>query len=108
MFEQHTLVTVLLVGGVGAVGLAIVAGLALLRRRSISYLLITTAISAVALRVGIGVATVNNSLPVPHHHLLEHTLDAFIVVLLFGAIYAARTGDPRHSLDETPRHPRDD
>lgn len=108
MFEQHTLVGVLLVGGVGAVILTVIAGLALLRRRSWSYLHITAAISAIALRAGIGAVAVNNGLPVQNHHLLEHTLDAFVVGLLFSAIYAARTVEPRRSLDENRQPPHDD
>lgn len=108
MFEQHTLVGVLVIGGVGTVGLAVVAGLALLRRRSWSYLLVTAAISAIAIRAGIGVATVSGAFPVQNHHLLEHALDALAVALLFGAIYAARTVEPRRSLDETRRPPHDD
>lgn len=108
MFEQHTLVGVLVVGGLGAAALVVVAGLALLRRRTLSYLLVTGAIAGVALRAVLGAVTVGGALPVEAHHLLEHALDALVVGLLFGAIYAARTAEPDRHLDENRRPPHDD
>lgn len=108
MFEQHSLVAVLVLGGLGAAGLLLVAGLALLRRRTLSYLLVTGAIAGVALRAVLGAVTVGGALPVQDHHLLEHALDALVVGLLFGAIYAARTAEPDRPFDENSRPPHDD
>lgn len=100
MFEQHTLVGTLLIAGLGSILLVLVAGLAFLRRRSWSFFLVTLALGALAFRAVLGGISVTGLVAVDIHHLVEHLLDALVIGLLFAAIYAARTVDPRASLTE--------
>lgn len=108
MFEQHTLVGILLVAGLGSIPLVLVAGLAFFRRRSWSYFLVTLAIGALAFRTVLGAIMVTGFLTVEAHHLIEHLLDALVIGFLFAAIYAARTADPHSSLEGSqPPHEND-
>lgn len=100
MFEQHTIVGILLIAGPGSILLVFVAGLAFIRRRSWSYFLVTLALGALAFRAVLGAITVTGLVAVDIHHLVEHLLDALVIGFLFAAIYAARTVDPRASLTE--------
>lgn len=77
-----------------ASGLLITLALAALaRRRSASYFLVTLALATLLTRTLFGVLTVRGVLGADPHHVLEHALDVLTVVLLLGAVYAARTVD---------------
>jgi heme A synthase len=73
------------------VGLAIAA---FARRRSRSYLLIALALLTLLARSVAGGLAVGELLPVGTHHLMEHSLDGVMAVLLIAAVYFARTTDP--------------
>lgn len=91
---------VLLVAGLGSGLVVSLALAAFARRRSPSYFLVTLALSTLLTRSLLGVLFVDGALGPPQHHLLEHGLDAVGVLLLFGAVYAARTVDPGRPTDE--------
>lgn len=85
------LVVVLVLAGVGSIvvfGLALVA---LLRRRSRSYLLVVFALATLVARVGVAGLSLGGMLPTDLHHLLEHGLDALMAGLVIAAVYHART-----------------
>lgn len=84
-------VPVLLLGGLASAALVALATFAFSRRRSRSYLLVTLALCALALKAVLGGLWVIQVLPTDQHHLLEHGMDSAIAVLLVGAIYYART-----------------
>lgn len=94
MTDVLPLALVLVVAGLGAAVLVAISGLALYRRRSLSYVLVTLAIGALLLRSLLGTVTLGGLLADPTHHVLEHVVDVVVVGLLFAAVYAARRVDP--------------
>lgn len=91
MADEHLLTFVLAVAGLGASLLVAVSSLALFRRQSLSYFLVTLAIVTFLFRSFLGVVMLGGLVSLQTHHLLEHTLDAVLVGFLFMAVYAART-----------------
>ncbi|EMA42345.1 hypothetical protein C448_10951 [Halococcus morrhuae DSM 1307] len=78
-----TAVVSLVVLGLGIVALA--------QRRSRSYLLITMALGTLVGRTLVGGLAMDGMLSMELHHLIEHTLDGVMAVLLLAAVYYART-----------------
>lgn len=103
MTGQLSLSIVLLLAGIGSAALVALAGLALYRRRSHSYLLVTIALGTLLVRTFLGGVTVGGLMSMQTHHVLEHVLDALVIGLLFAAVYAARSVDPAPDPNE-PRH----
>ena len=93
-----TLTAVLLLGGLGAsliLGLALAA---LLRRRSVPYLLVALAVLAVLARTVVGAVSLRGGLAPGTHHLVEHLLDVVMVALVVAAVVVARrAGRPERS-----------
>ncbi len=71
--------------------LFVIALAATRRRRSTSYLLLTAAIGLLVVRSVVGIGTAMGEVPMPVHHLVEHTSDALIALIVLGAVYRART-----------------
>lgn len=94
MADEFILPVILVVAGLGSGVLAGVAALALFRRQSLSYFLVTLAVGTLLLRSFLGVVTLGGLVSAHEHHLLEHVLDAVVIGLLFSAVYAARRIDP--------------
>lgn len=94
-----TLHVILTVAGVGSILLVAFSAIALLRRRSWSYLLVTLAVGTLVLRTFLGVVLIGDFITNGMHHTLEHSLDVLVVGLLFGAVYFARTVRPPDDLD---------
>ena len=82
-------VTLLLAGVVSFVVVCLGA-LALTQRRSLSYLLLFLALSALLARTAVAGLTVAGVLPTTAHHLLEHGLDFVMAALVLVAVYYAR------------------
>lgn len=85
--------TVLFLTGIAS---AIIVGLAIIafaQRRSRSYLLITMALVTLLARTGIGGLAIIDVVPMEMHHIIEHSLDGAMAVLLIAAVYYARTTD---------------
>lgn len=92
--SEPVLLAVLVAGGLASAFVLVLALLALYRRRSGSYVLVTLALSTLLARVVVGFMGVQGALGAPAHHLLEHGLDVLTVALLLGAVYLARRVAP--------------
>lgn len=92
---DHPLWVLITTTAFGSGILVCVAGLALLRRRTWSYLFIAIAIGMLTFRAVVGFLSLTSFVTVETHHMLEHVLDVFAILLLFAAIYFARTVEPR-------------
>lgn len=93
--DSGLLPLVLLVAALGSALVIAIALAALARRRSLSYFLVTVALATMLTRTLVGILGVNNVISELPHHVIEHGLDIFTVIVLLGAVYAARTVDPR-------------
>lgn len=102
MPDEFLLPVILAATGLGAAALVAVAGVALFRRQSLSYFLVTLAIGTLLLRSFLGTVTLGGLMTAHRHHLLEHVLDVVVVALLFAAVYAARRVDPRVPAADRP------
>lgn len=72
--------------------------IAYFRRRMVRYLLITVALGLLVTRSIIGLGTVFGVVPMTVHHLIEHSLDFFIAVIILYAVYrSGPTGDTNPS-----------
>ena len=91
------LLGVILLAGVGTGVLFVISLLTYLDRRTMRYLLITIAVGALFGRSIIGIGTVFGLVPMPIHHLLEHSLDFLIAAVI---LYAVVRNNPTHL--ETP------
>lgn len=80
----------ILLSGIASVALAVIGILAFRRRRSLSYLLVATALVVFAAKAFVGGLTIAGVLGFGSHHAVEHALDLLMALLLIGAIYAAR------------------
>ncbi len=91
------LLGVILLAGVGTGVLFVMSLLTYLDRRTTRYLLVTIAVGALFGRSIIGIGTVFGLVPMPIHHLLEHSLDFLIAAVI---LYAVVRNKPTHL--ETP------
>ena len=94
MTDEYLLPVVLGVAGLGSAVLVGAAALALFRRQSLSYFLVTLAVGTLLLRSFLGAVMLGGVMSAHGHHLLEHVLDAVVIGLLFAAVYAARRIEP--------------
>jgi hypothetical protein len=89
------LVVVLTVSALAAAVLCGLAVVAYRRRQSRAYLLVVLALAALVARPLIGALSATALLDADLHHLLEHGLDAIVVLLVLGAVYYARSVERR-------------
>ena len=94
------LAIVLSVAGVTSVGILALAVVALTRRQSWSYLLVTLAIGTLGLRVLLGVLMFFGLIDLGIHHLLEHVVDILMAILLLAAVYTARSTEVHTSQEQ--------
>ena len=66
------------------------------RRRSFRYLLITVVLGLLVVRSLVGLGTVFGLVPMAIHHLVEHSVDFSIAVLILYAVY--RSGPTNQGL----------
>jgi hypothetical protein len=97
-FSDSLLVVALGVGAVLSTIVAIVSLLAFLRRRTVSYLLITVACSTFLGKTVAGIASLTGSMNPEMHHSFEHSLDVIMIGLVLVAVYYARSGE-RSKID---------
>jgi hypothetical protein len=91
MTNEWVLAVVLALGGIGSAGIVGLALAALAQRRSWSYLFVTLALVALAVRAVVGSFSLMGMLSVPTHHAAEHVLDVVMAGLVIAAVYTART-----------------
>ncbi len=88
------LLAVIVLAAVGTTLLFLLGVVAYARRRSFRYLLITVVLGLLVARSLIGLGTVFGIVPMAIHHLVEHSLDFAIAVLILYAVY--RSGASRN------------
>ncbi len=85
--EAAVLLGVLVLTTLGTLALFGVALIAARRRRSRPYTVLTVAIGLLVVRSVVGIGTVLGRVPMVVHHLVEHTTDLAIAVLILAAAY---------------------
>ena len=90
MAEEFLLPVILAVAGLGGAVLAAVSIAALVRRRSMPYVLVALALVTLVVRTLVGSVMLGGLMTAHVHHLVEHLLDVLVVGLLFTAVYTAR------------------
>jgi hypothetical protein len=93
LIGEVALPTVLVITGIASLAILGLGVVALAQRRSRSYLLITMALGTLAGRTLVGGLAMDGTVAMEFHHLIEHTLDGVMAVLLLVAVYYARTTD---------------
>ncbi|MFC7027489.1 hypothetical protein ACFQJ5_07635 [Halomicroarcula sp. GCM10025324] len=86
---------VLALSAVATVTLCALGVAAYRRRQSRAYLLVVLALAALVARPLVGVLSAAAVVSPETHHLLEHAIDAVVVVLVLGAVYYARSVERR-------------
>ncbi|MFC6976784.1 hypothetical protein ACFQL1_22115 [Halomicroarcula sp. GCM10025709] len=86
--EAVLLLTVLTLATVGTTVLFLISLTATRRRQTRPYLLLTGAIGLLMVRSVVGIGTALGRVPMPVHHIAEHTSDFLIAVLVLAAIYS--------------------
>lgn len=92
------LLAVIFLAALGTTVLFCCGVIAYRRRRSMRYLLITIVLGLLVLRSVIGLGTVFGLVPMTVHHLVEHSFDFTIAVLVLYAVYRAGTAGDRVSI----------
>lgn len=87
--DEHLLIVVLSIGALASALIIALSVVALARRRSRSYLLVTLAVSMLLVRTLFGVFSVGGTMDPTAHHVLEHGMDVLAAVFLIGAIWTA-------------------
>jgi hypothetical protein len=94
MATSGLLVSTLALAAVGSAALTALALVALGRRQSLPYLLVTLGLGTLFARTAVGWLTAAEVLVPSTHHLAEHGLDALTAALLLGAVVFARREVP--------------
>lgn len=87
--------TLLVLITAAAVGTGLLFGVSVVawyRRSNTQYLLVSLAIGALWLRALVSTGTVLGVVPMPVHHLVAHSLDLFVAVVVLYAVYAHAPG----------------
>jgi len=93
-----TLLVLILAAALGTGVLFAVSLVAYSRRRTHRYLLICLALGALLVRSIVGTGTVLGSVPMPIHHLVSHSLDLFVAVVVLYAVYVHTPGSLSESV----------
>ena len=85
------LLVVIVLAAFGTTVLFLISVVAYSRRRSFRYLLITVVLGLLVVRSLVGLGTVFGIVPMAIHHLVEHSLDFAIAVLVLYMVYRSGT-----------------
>lgn len=107
MAAEYLLPLILLIAGLGGVLLVTLSSLALFRRQSLSYFLVTLAIATLVVRSFLGTVMLGGLLSDYSHHLLEHVLDIVVIGLLFTAVLVTRRIDTTAAVEAVNRGPNE-
>jgi hypothetical protein len=91
MAPDLALALVLSIAGLASAGLVGLALVALLRRRSWSYLLVALALLTLLARTAVAVGSMTGTVGTATHHTLEHALDVAMAGLVIAAVVTARS-----------------
>jgi hypothetical protein len=101
LIGEVALPTVLAITAVASLTILGLGVVAFAQRRSRSYLLITMALGTLMGRTLVGGLAMDGTIAMEFHHLIEHTLDGVMAVLLLAAVYYARTTErPKLTTNE--------
>ncbi|AHG01483.1 hypothetical protein HALLA_03580 (plasmid) [Halostagnicola larsenii XH-48] len=89
------LLGVIILAALGTTVLFLGSLVAFWRRRTAPYLGITIALALLVIRTLVGFGTLSGVVPMPIHHLVEHSFDFFIAVVILYTAYS--TGSPRRT-----------
>lgn len=81
------LIAIIILAVIGTILLFGVGLIAYLRRRTARYLLITVALGMLVTRSIVGLGTVFGLVPMTIHHLIEHSFDFLIAIIVLYAVY---------------------
>lgn len=82
----------ILLAGIGTTVLCLVSISAYLQRRSTRLLLVVIALAALVMRTIIGLGTMFGIVPMTVHHLVSHSLDFFIAIVILYGVYRSGPG----------------
>jgi len=89
---DNFLVLVLAVAAAFSVLVVVLSVAAYLRRRTTAYLLVAAAFSTFLGKTALGIVSLTGGMAPGVHHLVEHSLDAAMLLLVLVAVYYARGG----------------
>ena len=99
--QSPLLLAVLVLAGAGTATLFVLGLTAYWRRRTRAYCLVAVALGLLLARTLVGFGTVHGAVPMYLHHLIEHTADFLIALLLLVAIYLQRTDPPSATTERS-------
>lgn len=99
VYESRLILGAIVLAGLGTAVLFLVSVSAFLQRRTTQYALICAAVGALLFRSILGAGTVFGVVPMPVHHLVEHTLDFLIAGLVLLAAYIGRTSNESAGIE---------
>jgi len=92
--EATALLAVIGLATLVTAALFLVAVVATVRQRHVTYLLVTVAIGLLVVRSVLGFGTAVGAVPMPVHHLAGHGVDLAIALLVLAAIFGVGRPDP--------------
>ncbi|WP_455429083.1 DUF7471 family protein [Haloarcula regularis] len=93
--SDSLLIVALGTGTVLSILVASLSAVAFVKRRTISYLLITVSFSTFLGKTSLGLVSLTSGMSTDMHHSFEHSLDVVMMVLVLTAVYYARTSERR-------------
>lgn len=95
------LFSIIVLASFGTTALFLISLITYRRRRTIHYLLITIALGLLVVRTIVGFGTLFGIIPMTVHHLVEHSFDFLIAVLILYTVYIKGvTRNPEYSLPD--------
>lgn len=91
------LITIIVLSVVGTILLFGVGFVAYSRRQTTRYLLITVVLGMLVTRSVVGLGTVFGLVPMTVHHLVEHSFDFLIAIVVLYAVYRSGPTTTTHS-----------
>lgn len=92
------LIVIIILAVIGTILLFGVSLIAYSRRRTTRYLLITAVLGMLVARSVVGLGTVFGLVPMTVHHLVEHSFDFLIAVVVLYTVYRSGPTTDLHSL----------
>lgn len=93
------LIAVIALAVLGTTVLFVAGVVAYSRRRTLRYLLITVVLGVLVVRSVTGLGTVLGLVPMTVHHLVEHSFDFLIAVLILYAVYRSGSASDAEAFE---------
>ena len=85
--EAAVLLVILVLATLGTATLFVIGLAGYRRRRTRTYLLMTVVLGLLVVRSVVGIGTVLGAVPMPVHHLIEHSSDLAVAALVLYALF---------------------